>query len=359
VDLSLNDWITNSSDRGLLLSKAWDAAQAAGIALSNFYGYVVVFNGAIGGPTGVTWTPSGKPAVLTDYRWVQYNGTTANGHEMGHAYGLNHSRRDGSPDDYQDPWDIMSAENDYFFGTDPEFGLRGPALNAANMRAQQWLDQSRVFHAAGPQSRVELRPLHRRDLPGYLAAELPNGLIAEFRVKDGWDAAIPRSAVFVHRFDSGNSYIMAGDAGNFDLVAGDSFSQLLTPWGSRLSLTASSIDEDTQTATIGVEVVWLPFPHYDIYQQVLGLIPVDGGGIVITWSGGMPHITKVPGNNPMARVLEPMVRFLSAEQLATPRTRAGLQLEALHGLAASVEAATADLERPCVLPGEPHVPARD
>jgi len=51
------------------------------------------------------------------------------GHEMGHVYGLLHSRIDGSEADYQDPWDIMSAAND-FSASDPEFTLIGPGVNA-------------------------------------------------------------------------------------------------------------------------------------------------------------------------------------------------------------------------------------
>jgi len=55
---------------------------------------------------------------------------------MGHVYGLNHSRVDGSDVDYQDPWDIMSAA-DVYSAPDPgdEFTLIGPGLNAANMRS--------------------------------------------------------------------------------------------------------------------------------------------------------------------------------------------------------------------------------
>jgi hypothetical protein len=124
------------------------------------------------------------------------------GHEMGHVYGLMHSRIDGSEADYQDPWDIMSAAND-FSASDQEFTLIGPGLNAWNMRSRGWLDETRVWQGpdAGFDETVTLRPLVRRDLPGYLAAEIPGGYLVEFRVRDGWDGAIPRAAVLVHRFD--------------------------------------------------------------------------------------------------------------------------------------------------------------
>ena len=146
------------------------------------------------------------------------------GHEMGHVYGLMHSRIDGSAADYQDPWDIMSAAND-FSASDPEFTLIGPGVNAWNMRSRGWLDETRVWSGpdGGFDETVTLRPLVRRDLPGYLAAEIPGGYLVEFRVRDGWDGAIPRAAVLIHRFDGGHSYLMPGNLGTSDLVAGDSF----------------------------------------------------------------------------------------------------------------------------------------
>src|SRR5205085_334431 len=112
---------------------------------------------------------------------------------MGHGYGLGHSRRDGSDEDYQDRWDIMSTAN-AFSVSDPDYCARGPGLNAWNMRGRGWLNESRVWK---PQSIVfdqvvELRPLHRRDLSGWLAAELPPSdgdgghgrYLVEFRLKE-------------------------------------------------------------------------------------------------------------------------------------------------------------------------------
>ena len=53
---------------------------------------------------------------------------------MGHAYGLNHSRKDGSDQDYMDPWDVMSTFNAYS-ADDIHYVKRGPGLSACNMRA--------------------------------------------------------------------------------------------------------------------------------------------------------------------------------------------------------------------------------
>ena len=46
-------------------------------------------------------------------------------HEMGHVYGLQHSRISGSTDDYKDPWDIMSAASVYS-ASDPESRSSAP-----------------------------------------------------------------------------------------------------------------------------------------------------------------------------------------------------------------------------------------
>src|SRR5207245_10596279 len=86
------------------------------------------------------------------------------GQEMGHGYGLVHSRVDGSTADYQDPWDTMSTWNSCYSAVDPNYGLIGPGLNAANMRNMGWLDESRVWKpsSAAFAEQIELRPLHMR-----------------------------------------------------------------------------------------------------------------------------------------------------------------------------------------------------
>src|SRR4029453_12609124 len=143
-----------------------------------------------------------------------------------------------------------------FSAADPIFTKSGPGLNAANMKSQGWLDLSRVWHASGDTTDelVTLRPLDRHDLPGYLAVELYDGLLVEFRLRAGWDAAIPRSAVLVHRFAGGHWYVMPGNLGVEDLVAGDSFGadppDPATPFESYRRVDVVSIDEPGQAAVV-------------------------------------------------------------------------------------------------------------
>jgi len=91
--------------RGKLINWARQAATDSGVNLAQFYSTVVCTNGwhDIGAwsypetpPYGVVaMGPTAVPATL--------------GEEMGHVYGLMHSRIEGSDADYQDMWDGMSA----------------------------------------------------------------------------------------------------------------------------------------------------------------------------------------------------------------------------------------------------------
>jgi hypothetical protein len=204
----------------------------------NFYAVAVSFQSPDFGAQGGWY--DGGPGVYMDIRYVMGNGTEAWGQEMGHAYGLDHSRQDGINGDYLDRWDVMSTANANY-SRDNNYGLKGPGLNAWNMRCRTWLDETRVWkmqQGFNFDQKVELRPLHRHDLAGSLVAELPpnNGTgghpryLVELRLKQAWDEGIPRSAILVHRFEGNigqflgtHSYIMHGTKGQLDLAAGDVF----------------------------------------------------------------------------------------------------------------------------------------
>lgn len=315
------------------------AKQAArGVLDQNvFFGVVLIMNVTTGWAQGFYNTAGGNPGpgVWADWRRVDGrmpdgslgprspgggNGTEVFGQEMGHGYGLGHSRRDGSDDDYQDCWDIMSTDNNCS-APDPEYCARGPGLNAWNMRGRGWLDESRVWHGPGTtfSEIVELHPLHLRDLFGWLAAELPpnDGVgghgryLVEFRIKEAWDAGIPRSAVFVHRYLDpapqndgypGRSYIMSGTQGNQDLVEGDVFAS--KDGASRAEVL--KINENDQTATVRLTcvpaVTLVGKTHIEVFEAEMQDDPevqqdysVQGisGASRITWTGS-PGVQFIP-----------------------------------------------------------------
>jgi hypothetical protein len=238
----------------------------------NYFGVIVSFQtpepDAQGG-----WMDGG-PGVFMDIRSVIGNGTQAWGHEMGHAYGLSHSRADHMNEDYTDPWDIMSTKA-AFSAPDPLYGMRGPGLNACNMRERKWLDENRTWKSVAGKDVsqvIQLRPLHKKGLSGFLAAELPAAdnhgpYLIEFRVKNNWDAQIPAPSVIIHRpgsnEENGNghsrsqpdqeihshSYVMQGTKSQLSLSAGDIFETGSGPF-SRVHV--MDIDDINEIATIHV-----------------------------------------------------------------------------------------------------------
>ena len=236
---------------------AWAKQHAVNSA--DYYGIAVSFTSPDYGAQGGTF--DGGPGVFMDLRYVLGNGIQAWGQEMGHAFGLDHSRQQGSNADYQDMWDVMSTRN-AFSAADGNYGMRGPGLNAWNMRGRQWLNEARVWRGSSANDFsefVQIRPLHRRDLGGDLAAELPaiggdSAYLVELRVREAWDSAIPKAAILVHRFDGPigqnlgtHSYLMKGTNGQVSLVAGEVFELGTGPF-SRVKVV--TIDEPSHTATI-------------------------------------------------------------------------------------------------------------
>lgn len=204
----------NPAGRNQLLGWVRQAAGSANIDLSQFFNFVAYFNvrtDLFGSQTGiVTSYTEVRPSII--------------GQEMGHGYGLQHSRTEGSTADYTDRWDVMSTANAWM-ARDPEFELVGPGLNAANMDSRGWLDVLRIWgprRYRGTEGGIFLRPLHRRDLPGPLVARIGDFYI-EFRNKERWDAEIPRAAVLIHRYAAPNSYLNRANSGQEGMQAGDTF----------------------------------------------------------------------------------------------------------------------------------------
>jgi hypothetical protein len=221
----------------------------------------------------------------------------------------------------------------------------GPGLNAWNMRGRGWLDESRVW--AGDSSTawdvtVQLRPLHRHDLPGTLAAELGPYLV-EFRVPEKWDAAIPKACILVHSFAGNRSYLQSGTEGQQDLGDGDRFTSgnpefPLSPY---YEVEVQSIDEAHETATIRLQYrPAVRFHEPGLVGQVVGGVEVDGPGALII--GG--RIVKIPPRGPARQMLERVADYLSAETASGLGGSATLQRGALTEIVRSVARLYSDAE---------------
>jgi M6 family metalloprotease-like protein len=270
--------------QGEIVAMAKQAAKDAGVAIDKFTGVVVIMN------EGTGWAQGTLGWMAADWRRVDGrnldgtigvrgigagNGVEVFGQEMGHGYGLDHSRMNGSNADYQDQWDIMSTAANTFAAVDTDWDARGPGMNAWNMRSRGWLDETRIWK--GPANTdfsetIQLRPLHQRNLPGYLGAELRgignhSPYLVEFRVPELWDAGLPSAAVLVHRFSGAeengqvyspgllgqalgtHSYIMSGQNGAFSLADGDFFE---AGNGPLVRMKVLGIDRANRLATIQV-----------------------------------------------------------------------------------------------------------
>jgi hypothetical protein len=161
------------NDSGLL-NVAKTTATNAGVNLQDYAGVCLTFIGHVD-----LFGYLGGMGAFCDTFSLDVSGLPQ---EFGHGYGLDHSGIFGSTSDYQDPWDVMSTYGPYM-ATNQEFTWVGPGLNAWNMRSRGWLDETRFWTSPSPSfdTLVELRPLHRRDLDGFLAAQVGRYLV-EFRV---------------------------------------------------------------------------------------------------------------------------------------------------------------------------------
>ncbi len=266
---------------------------------------------------------------------------------MGHFYGLGHSRADplqpcgtDSEIDYKDFWDVMSTAGCAHMAPHPRFGSIGPGLNAANMASRGWLDESRVWKTNDRsfETLLKIRPLHRRDLPGYLAARLGEYLI-EYRSKENWDAAIPRSAVLVHRFEDNRSYLLSANNGDQDLVTGDIFgtsdkdNSILSILTGMTKIVVVEINENEQFALI--RLVKRPaFEEPSLGGILFGGVTRGGSGhLFVPGRGFVP----IPPHSPFVQILTQIATYESSEAITSTHLRNAVRLESLAAIATLVE----------------------
>jgi hypothetical protein len=175
------------------------------------------------------------------------------GHEMGHGFSFNHSRRlSTSTSDYSDCYDIMSTLScTYrFSGAGTPFGGstfggfgKGPGLNAIQLDLQGWIPGARetsFSNGSCAQHTYTMAALNHPEAGGFQELRIPAAIAitvppseggtatstyytVELRSKTGWDRAIPQDAFLLHLQAAGRSYWVdtAGHGGA--MLAGDEY----------------------------------------------------------------------------------------------------------------------------------------
>ena len=337
----------NGVSRGKTVEWARDAAAQNGIALANNDVLICVFNQPVDyfgspGQAVLNWNDANKGCFSIDLTGVA--------HEVGHALGLEHSRMDGSADEYGDPWDIMSAYNVLHFDQSgapvppgSTYFTYGPGLNAVNMELAGWLDPSRVLPiGSGSKTQnipLHLRPLHRRDLPGWLTGKVTIGhrpIYIEFRMDADWDVDFAAPCILLHQQsihpENGQpcSEVLVAQptapmGPRADLRSGETFviGHELDITRHYATITVREINRETQEAWVDV---YVRAPH--VLEGPSG-IPFAG---VIEGGGGLVYVpgrgfVPVPPHSPLIRV---MVHLADVATLQTvSRGERGLEIDHL------------------------------
>ncbi len=227
---------------------------------------------------------------------------------------------------------------------DPDYTFVGPGLNAWNMRSRGWLDENRVWK---PLSRISepktsfSDPSHRRDLRGYLAAELGPYLI-EFRSAERWDAGLQGgSGILIHRFNTwdNRSYVMGSPAavaltspfGAHPQKVGETFQvgDESKIFDTVYRCEVISIDDGAPAATIRLSyrpAPERPGPHQRPFE--FGIIGSDAGGIYL--QGGVLH--RIPPYGPILQIMQQINAYSDTASLRDTGLRSVAQATALIGI---------------------------
>jgi hypothetical protein len=290
----------NPAGRQALIDWAKQSATNAGVSLADYFNVVVCMN------VQTDLFGSGGGAVCDNLSMTP----SLFGQEMGHGYGLDHARANGSENDYQDPYDIMSTAVQTIYTPNSTYTTIGPGLNAANMEGRGWLDEARVWKSIGDfDQTIPLRPLHRHSLPGYLAARV-GAFLVEYRAREFWDNNNQFPVVLVHRFQNNHSYIMPATDGRQGLFTGSVFQSNNVYFRHRVEVL--QIDDQNKAAYVRLQFTALirQDSRFGAGQLISDRVS-DGGGYVLI--GG--HIVPIPPRSPAMALLEQAAALHAPETL--------------------------------------------
>ena len=277
------------------------AARDAGVDMSPFLTTVAIINTISDSGTSAKRTIL-DPLALT-HGWAA--------HETGHDLGLDHSWDDttnacsGSPGEYQDGWDIMSFA---CFGSEtPQFnspaglGPTGPGLHAPYRDQLGWIPAERiteVIAVSGFRTVLPIASLNHIEANGFLLVRLfpnpddrNNYLTLQFRTRDGWDGAIARDTVLVHRMKNNTSYLIRGYGGpehrpgqHLDIFWPEQNGAVLSTWWNSSSDDSAWTNPQFTVTSPSVVPPTASMAAVARYPNHLDVFWADnGGGIGTTW----------------------------------------------------------------------------
>ncbi|MFN5513925.1 MAG: hypothetical protein ACK5CA_04030 [Cyanobacteriota bacterium] len=337
--------IANNRIRSDEISWGLEAASSLGIDVSEFDGVVIIYSGLFDyfAQIGrvVLQFNAGDPTMFS----IDLTGVA---HELGHGLGLGHSRTEGKSDEYGDPWDIMSAYNVRTVANGVRYDRFGPGLNAANMAIAKWLDERRVWQPpADGEHIVTLRPLHRRDLDGYLVA-LIEDIYVEFRMNEGWDLGIEEPMVLLHRKGvrpntlEPCSYLLENYNGNNQreswLKSGDTYGDVGGRFSRKPMIEVLRIDPETREATLLLRSGYRksPLDGLEFVASFFGSIRGDGGFLWHPRKGPVP----IPPRSPMLQIMD---KIASIEALKTVGLEPAVEQPAMRQILVEMQSEIASM----------------
>lgn len=185
-------------------------------------------------------------------------------HETGHTFGYwDHSFDDTSrraadwsaPGEYFDNWDIMSAMNVFAFST--ANGAAGPGINTPYLNKMSFIPAHRKLQltptSSSQSARINVAALNRPEAAGPLYVRIGSNdadhFTVEYRMKSGWDQAIPRATVLVHRVVNGVSYLQTTYGGAERLPGTTAWYWTGSKW---ISVTVNSFATEGFTADVSI-----------------------------------------------------------------------------------------------------------